>query len=73
MSLTQLTERARVPRAQVFRALRGLLAPLAPLGVVSEVGRPCQKFQYVLIFQSSHITFILLGYESFWSYRIPST
>ena len=40
MSLTQLTERARVPRAQVFRAFQALLVPLAPLGVV-EVARPC--------------------------------
>ena len=36
MSLTQLTERARVPRAQVFRAFQALLVPLAPLGVVRE-------------------------------------
>ena len=43
MSLTQLTERARVPRAQVFRAFQALLVPLAPLGVVREKGWACRR------------------------------
>ena len=43
MSLTQLTERARVPRPQVFRGFQGLLAPLAPPRVVREVGRACRR------------------------------
>ena len=43
MSLTQLTERARVPRAQVFRAFQALLVPLAPLGVVREEGWACRR------------------------------
>ena len=42
-SLTQLTERARVPRPQVFRGFQGLLAPLAPPRVVREVGRACRR------------------------------
>ena len=42
MSLTQLTERARVPRAQVFGAIQRFLDPLAPKfadrsGVVEKV------------------------------------
>ena len=43
MRLTQLTERARVPRAQVFRAFQALLVPLAPLGVVREKGWACRR------------------------------
>ena len=42
MSLTQLTERARVPLAQVFRAVQGFLDPLVPRRVVGRVGRPCR-------------------------------
>ena len=43
MRHNKLTERARVPRAQVFRAFQALLVPLAPLGVVREEGWACRR------------------------------